>query len=407
MELCDTLTVAENVALGRESSLAGANPISHVLARPRDHRLVDDVSLEAMDLCGITELAGLQAGALSTGQRRLVELARCLAGPFDVLLLDEPSSGLDREETARFADVLRQVVEQRGCGILLVEHDMSLVLGVCSFIYVMDFGRLVFEGTPDEVSSSPVVQAAYLDAPALELRSVESGYGETVVLRDIDLSVPASSVVGLLGPNGAGKSTLLKTVSGVVRPSQGSVWLHGADVTATRVHERARGGLCHIPEGRAIYRSLSVRENLVMQAPKGESAAAIETAGEVFPILRERLGQQAGTLSGGQQQMLAMAAAYVRNPRLVLVDEPSLGLAPIVVDTLFERLEALRERGVALLIVDQFVQRVLQLADHVYVLNQGRIDYSGTPDGLSSTEIFQRYLGGGAQLDASKRVSEP
>ena len=245
------------------------------------------------------------------------------------------------------------------------------------------------------------------DAPALELRSVESGYGETVVLRDIDLTVAASSVVGLLGPNGAGKSTLLKTVSGVLRPSKGSVWLHGSDVTTTPVHERARDGLCHIPEGRAIYRSLSVRENLVMQAPKGQEAAAIDTAGEVFPILRERLSQQAGTLSGGQQQMLAMAAAYVRDPRLVLVDEPSLGLAPIVVDSLFERLELLRTRGVAILVVDQFVQRVLGMADHVYVLNQGRIDYSGTPDGLTSNELFQRYLGGTPVVDASKRGVQP
>ena len=249
--------------------------------------------------------------------------------------------------------------------------------------------------------------ATAVDAPALELRSIESGYGETVVLRDIDLIVPASGVVGLLGPNGAGKSTLLKTVSGVLRPSQGSVFLYGDDVSAAPVHQRSRDGLCHIPEGRAIYRSLTVRENLVMQAPKGTEAAAIESAGDAFPILRERLSQQAGTLSGGQQQMLAMAAAYVREPRLVLVDEPSLGLAPIVVDGLFEHLEALRSRGVALLIVDQFVQRVLQLADHVYVLNQGRIDYSGTPDGLTSTEIFQRYLGGGANIDASKRASEP
>jgi branched-chain amino acid transport system ATP-binding protein len=246
------------------------------------------------------------------------------------------------------------------------------------------------------------VTGAPADAPALELRSVESGYGATVVLRDVDLTVPASGVVGLLGPNGAGKSTLLKTVSGVIRPSKGSVWLGGTDVTATPVHERARDGLCHIPEGRAIYRSLSVRENLVMQAPKGREADAVEIAGEVFPILRERLNQDAGTLSGGQQQMLAMAAAYVREPRLVLVDEPSLGLAPIVVDRLFEHLEALRSRGVALLIVDQFVQRVLDLADHVYVLSHGSVDYSGAPDGLTSTDLFQRYLGS-TPLDASKR----
>ena len=162
MELCDSLTVAENVALGRESSMAGGNPVSQIVALPRERRLVDRTTWDAMELCGITELADLQAGALSTGQRRLVELARCLAGPFDVLLLDEPSSGLDRDETVRFGEVLRQVVAERGCGILLVEHDMSLVLTVCSFIYVMDFGRLVFDGPPGEVASSDIVRAAYL-----------------------------------------------------------------------------------------------------------------------------------------------------------------------------------------------------------------------------------------------------
>ena len=122
--------------------------------------------MAALELCGITNLVGMQAGALSTGQRRLVELARCLAGDFDVLLLDEPSSGLDHDETAQFDDVLRTVVRERGCGILLVEHDMSLVLNLCDYIYVLDFGSLLFEGTPAEVAQSPIVRAAYLGTEA-------------------------------------------------------------------------------------------------------------------------------------------------------------------------------------------------------------------------------------------------
>lgn len=162
MELCESLTVADNVALGRESSQAGARVLSQVFAPRSDIEVRDLVTAEALELCGITDLASTQAGALSTGQRRLVELARCLAGPFDILLLDEPSSGLDHDETARFGEILQSVVRERGCGILLVEHDMSLVMDVCEYIYVLDFGRLIFEGTSAEVATSPDVQAAYL-----------------------------------------------------------------------------------------------------------------------------------------------------------------------------------------------------------------------------------------------------
>ena len=155
MQLCESLTVLDNVALGRESSQAGARPISQLVARPADQRVRAVAASEALELCGITDLADRQAGALSTGQRRLVELARCLAGPFDLLLLDEPSSGLDRDETARFGEVLQRVVAERGCGILLVEHDMSLVMRVCTYIYVLDFGVLIFEGDAAAVSDEP------------------------------------------------------------------------------------------------------------------------------------------------------------------------------------------------------------------------------------------------------------
>ncbi|MFC5747898.1 ABC transporter permease subunit [Actinomadura rugatobispora] len=162
MNLCDSLTVADNVALGHESALAGARPWSQLAAPRAQRRRTRAAAGEAMRLCGIARLADRQAGELSTGERRLVELARCLAGRFDVLLLDEPSSGLDQEETARFAEVLQKVVRERGVGILLVEHDMSLVMRVCSHIHVLDFGQMLFEGDPDAVRSSELVRSAYL-----------------------------------------------------------------------------------------------------------------------------------------------------------------------------------------------------------------------------------------------------
>jgi ABC-type branched-subunit amino acid transport system ATPase component/branched-subunit amino acid ABC-type transport system permease component len=162
MQLAESLTVRENVALGCEASQAGSNLLGQFFASPSDQRTRRLATDEAMTLCGIQELAELQAGALSTGQRRLVELARCLAGPFDVLLLDEPSSGLDHSETVAFGALLQRVVAERGCGILLVEHDMSLVMEICQYIYVLDFGQVIFDGTPSAVRTSPVVRQAYL-----------------------------------------------------------------------------------------------------------------------------------------------------------------------------------------------------------------------------------------------------
>jgi ABC-type branched-subunit amino acid transport system ATPase component len=168
MELFDSLTVRENVALGREGRFADQRPWNHLLSRRADRALVRKCTVEALELCGIGTLAERQPIDLSTGQRRLVELARVIAGGFTMLLLDEPSSGLDKQETAQFARVLRQLVTERGVGILVVEHDMSLVLGACDYIYVLDFGKPIFEGTPAEVSSSDLVRAAYLGSDAVD-----------------------------------------------------------------------------------------------------------------------------------------------------------------------------------------------------------------------------------------------
>jgi branched-chain amino acid transport system ATP-binding protein len=231
---------------------------------------------------------------------------------------------------------------------------------------------------------------------ALVLRGVSAGYGTTTVLRDVSLRVPVGAVTALLGPNGAGKTTLLRTVSGFLPASLGRIEIGGEDVTRMRPHRRAALGLCHVPEGRGIFGGLSVRENLLMQAGRGSEQDAVDRATSAFPILGDRLGQRAGTLSGGQQQMLAMAAAYVRDPSLVLVDEASLGLAPIVVDEIFEFLEQRTAEGASLLIVDQFVTRALRMASTAYVLHRGTIAFEGSAEELLRGDVFERYLGGGA-----------
>jgi ABC-type branched-subunit amino acid transport system ATPase component len=179
MELFDSLTVFDNVALGREAGLAGRNPLRHLIGRPGDRQSAQLAARDALALCGLDDLAGRRVGSLSTGQRRLVELARTVAGQFRILLLDEPSSGLDAQETRRFGEILRRIVgdtrglhqppgsQATGAGILLVEHDMALVMEVCQYLYVIDFGRPIFEGTPAEVANSDVVRSAYLGTEAV------------------------------------------------------------------------------------------------------------------------------------------------------------------------------------------------------------------------------------------------
>ena len=228
---------------------------------------------------------------------------------------------------------------------------------------------------------------------ALSLKGITSGYGTTTIVRNIDLNIKAGSVTALLGPNGAGKSTLLKTMSGLIRPMSGSVMIDGHDVSSLAPNKRANLGLCHIPEGRGIFPSMTVKENLELQAKPGEQSIAIEKGIAAFPILGERLMQRAGMMSGGQQQMLSMARAYTQNPRVILVDEGSLGLAPIVVDEIFSFLAGVAAAGAALLIVDQFVARALALATSAYVMTRGEIVFAGTSAELQRSDVFERYLG--------------
>jgi branched-chain amino acid transport system ATP-binding protein len=227
----------------------------------------------------------------------------------------------------------------------------------------------------------------------LTIESLTGGYGDTMVLREVSLTVPPSSVVALLGANGAGKSTTLRMASGLLRPRDGRVLLDGDDVSSLRPSARVRRGLCHLPEGRGVFPSLTVRENLVLFSPKGKESEAFDEAVSVFPVLGDRRRQAAGTLSGGEQQMLTLARAYVSHPRLMLVDEASLGLAPLVVDHIFEFLEVIAREGTSLLLVEQYVARALALASTVYVLHKGEIVFSGPSDGLEEETLFALYSG--------------
>ena len=227
----------------------------------------------------------------------------------------------------------------------------------------------------------------------LEVRNVTAGYGDVTILWEVSMMARTGSAVALLGPNGAGKTTLLRTICGLLKPTSGQILLDGEDVTGLRMNQLSRRGVCLIPEGRGIFPSLTLRENLSLFAPRGKTNETLEKAAASFPILGKRLNQTAGSLSGGEQQMLAIVRAYISNPTLVLVDEASMGLAPLVIDALFAFLAEVAKQDTTLVIVEQYVTRALELADTVFLLNHGRIAFSGGSDELSGEEIFERYLG--------------
>jgi branched-chain amino acid transport system ATP-binding protein len=223
-----------------------------------------------------------------------------------------------------------------------------------------------------------------------ELRNVSGGYDDITVVHDVSMRFPDRSVTAIIGPNGAGKTTTLRLSMGLLKPSFGEVQLDGVSIQALPAHKRAELGICMIPEGRSVFPSLSVYDNLVVQAALGHAKAGIEEVFDAFPSLQTHLHQRAGTLSGGEQRMLALARVYMRQPRLVLVDEPSLGLAPLLVDRVFEFLHQQAERGVTLVVVEQFVERALAIADQVYVMGRGRVETCGTP---AEVEASGRLIG--------------
>jgi branched-chain amino acid transport system ATP-binding protein len=235
--------------------------------------------------------------------------------------------------------------------------------------------------------------------PLLRLRGVEARYGRFVALSDISLVVPEGSVVALLGPNGAGKSTMLRTISGMLAPAQGEIVFDGRRIDRMPDYRIARLGLAHIPEGRGIFPGLSVRENLMMAsygAANGDSPLA--RVFELFPVLERRKSQTAGTLSGGEQQMLSLARAIITSPRLLMLDELSLGLAPRLVMQLFDDVQKIREAGTTILLVEQYVRYALKLADIVVILHKGRIRFMGEPGELEHDEtLVESYLGTSGQ----------
>jgi sulfate-transporting ATPase len=335
-----------------------------------------------------------------------VAIARAIATGPSVLLLDEPAAGLDREQRTELARLIRRLADDWGIAVLAVEHDVSLVLEICDRVAVLDFGVKIAEGRPDEIAHDPSVVASYLGpetatAPArrartarndvvLRVEGLSAGYGELAAVRELDLTVHAGEVVALLGPNGAGKSTTLLTVAGELPPLAGRVTYLGRTHTDA-LHRRVCHGLGFVPEERSVFQSLTVSANL--RLGPGPSAVALD----LFPELRALLGRRAGLCSGGEQQILSLARALAARPRLLVVDELSLGMAPLVVRRLLEALRAAAdEDGTGVLLVEQHAGQALAVADRACILHRGRIVLeSSSADLVDDLGVIERiYIGG-------------
>lgn len=229
---------------------------------------------------------------------------------------------------------------------------------------------------------------------SLEVTDLRAGYGSIEVLHGVSAEVAPGSVIAVLGANGAGKTTLVRTIAGLVPTRSGRITFDGRDITRAHESARARAGLCLIPEGRGIFRQLSVAENVAMYVRGRGVDAAFDRVAAVFPVLGQRRTQKAGTLSGGQQQMLAVSRALVTRPRLVMVDELSVGLAPVVIDEIYDAVDVLRSEGVSLVIVEQYLDRILERADRVVYLRKGEVAFQGTPGDVRRPEVLSRlHLG--------------
>jgi len=368
--------------------------------------------------CALLAFAGYRgsihrpAGELPHVDRRLVEIARALATRPRVLLLDEPAAGLGEGDTKRLGALLQRIAK-RGVAVVIIEHDMNLVMGISDHIVALDAGRRLVAGTPADVRANDDVRAAYLGEGELAIArsaarsesseivlavdGVDAGYGPLPVLSQIRLDVKRGELVALLGANGAGKSTLMRAIAGLHRPVRGRVLLLGREIALLPAHRIVRDGLTLVPEGRQVFSELSVVDNILMGALALDRRAAeseVERLIARFPILDPLRDRRAGLLSGGEQQMLAIARGLAARPKIVLLDEPSLGLAPAIVESLYRVLEQLRSEGTTILLVDQMARLALSIADRAYVIQSGRVVQQGSAEDVRNDAALEKaYLG--------------
>jgi len=378
-----------------------------------------DAAVEILDYLGISARRHVTASALAYGEQRLVGIGRALAIKPRYLLLDEPAAGLSPQEAADLLIRITAIRDRYGCGILVIEHNMQLIMKLCDRVQVLARGKTISKGSPTEVQTDTAVREAYLGAtdqtgvrvreraqavvaqdiaPLLKIENLVVDYGSVRALSNVSISVSRGEFVAVIGPNGAGKSTLLSAIAGLTRAGSGMMSYAGRPLAGEGTAARVEMGIALVPEGRRILSNLTVEENLrigqTTRRSEQDAARRFEDVLERFPVLRSRLKGHAGKLSGGEQQQLAIARALLAEPKLLLLDEPSLGLAPRVVAQIFEIVQKVNKEGMTVLLVEQNARMALKISHRAYVLETGKITLQGTgPDLLNNDEVRRSYLG--------------
>jgi ABC-type branched-subunit amino acid transport system ATPase component len=420
----DSLSALDNVLLGGFAATR-SGILSCALRLPRAER--EEHALRhraeaAMEAVGYAGSARARMADLSTWQRRQIEIARALLSNPKLLLLDEPAAGLTAGEVGSLKALMRRLCDD-AMSILLIEHNVPLVFTLCDQVTAMAQGSDIAHGTPQDVRGHQEVIQSYLGAggrqtspavartvpPAgaatvLALDDVSAGYGSTTALHGIALDIRAGEVVALFGPNGAGKTTLLNTIIGERRAMTGSVTWQGRRIDGLPAQSIVRQGIGIVPQGRAVMERQSVEDNLVISTTglrlgRRERRQRLDEIYAQFPSLARRRKSYGASLSGGERQMLAIAKALIRRPALLLLDEPSIGLAPTIVDEVQRIVAELNAKGLTVMIGEQSVDWVLPIAHRAYAIAAGRIVAEGPPEALSDADaLAAQYLGAQAAV---------
>ncbi len=417
-----SLTVVENVQM---ALLSADRKVFSVWRKAADHKRAE--ALELLEQVGMAAQAGRPCSTLAYGDVKRVELAIAMANQPRLLLMDEPTAGMAPRERNELMALTKKLVVERGMAVLFTEHSMDVVFAYADRMIVLARGRLIAQGAPDEIRAHPKVQEVYFGsgrtfekkareggepaiapravkdaaAPLLDVRALRAWYGAAQILFDVALHVRRGEVVALMGRNGAGKSTTLKAIMGLLDKRGGAVSFMGRDISRSPPHVAASHGLGFVPEDRRVFTDLSVRDNLEAgrqkprRWPDGSAAPAwtVERLFKLFPNLGEMPDRPAGSMSGGEQQMLTVARTLMGNPYLVLLDEPSEGVAPVIVEQMVQMILELKAQGVSILLSEQNMHFAQLVSDRAYVLEKGQIRFEGSMRELADdAEVRRAYL---------------